>query len=112
MGRLQPHRAYIIARTGAAAMPALLPAAAVAAKLLRAAKQTVSVAESSSGGAISARLLAVPGASAYFAGGVVCYSGASKKKLLKFEPKEASATKAHAVREFFGCCTNCLSLRI
>ncbi|MFP6643085.1 MAG: CinA family protein, partial [Candidatus Latescibacterota bacterium] len=36
---------------------------------LKAAGQTVAVAESSAGGVISASLLAVPGASAYFKGG-------------------------------------------
>ena len=42
----------------------------IAAQLI-ARKQTISVAESSTGGLISAALLAVPGASAYFLGGAV-----------------------------------------
>ena len=38
-------------------------------------QQTVAVAESSAGGLISAALLAVPGASAYYLGGGVVYTG-------------------------------------
>jgi PncC family amidohydrolase len=56
-------------------------AAAVAA-LLRAQQATVAVAESSAGGLISAALLAVPGASAYFLGGVVVYTQAARRALL------------------------------
>ena len=37
-------------------------------------KQTIAVAESSTGGLISAALLAVPGASAYFLGSAVVYT--------------------------------------
>jgi nicotinamide-nucleotide amidase len=49
------------------------PAATVAERLV-ARGQTVAVAESSAGGLISASLLAVPGASAYYRGGVVIYT--------------------------------------
>ena len=40
--------------------------------------ETVGVSESSSGGLVSAALLAVPGASAYFMGGMVIYTGAAR----------------------------------
>lgn len=40
--------------------------------------QTIGVSESSSGGLVSAALLAVPGASAYFMGGMVIYTGAAR----------------------------------
>lgn len=52
---------------------------------LTAYKQTVTVAESSTGGLISASLLAVPGASAYFKGGSVIYTLASRKQLLRMQ---------------------------
>jgi PncC family amidohydrolase len=46
-------------------------------------KETVAVAESSAGGLISAALLAVPGASAYFLGGGVIYTQAARRGLLQ-----------------------------
>lgn len=55
-------------------MRELIPLAEKVAALLKQRKETVAVAESSSGGLISAALLAVPGASAYFIGGGVLYS--------------------------------------
>jgi PncC family amidohydrolase len=42
--------------------------------LLKARRETIAIAESSAGGLISAALLAVPGASAYFLGGAVVYT--------------------------------------
>ena len=50
--------------------------------LLKRNGQTVAVAESSAGGLVSASLLAVPGASAYFLGGAVVYTGAARQALL------------------------------
>ncbi len=50
--------------------------------VLTARKQTIVVAESSTGGLISAALLAVPGASAYFLGGAVVYKRQSRRVLL------------------------------
>lgn len=43
--------------------------------LLKARREKVAVAETSAGGLISASLLAVPGASRYFVGGAITYSG-------------------------------------
>ncbi len=46
---------------------------------------TVSVAESSTGGLISANLLSVPGASAFFQGGSVVYTLASRRAFLDLD---------------------------
>ncbi|RSZ39651.1 MULTISPECIES: CinA family protein [unclassified Variovorax] len=51
-------------------------------EMLRARGQTVSVVESSAGGLVSAALLAIPGASAYFRGGAVVYSRRAGRALL------------------------------
>jgi len=45
-------------------------------------KQTIAVAESSTGGLISAALLSVPGASAYFLGGGVVYTRDARRILM------------------------------
>jgi PncC family amidohydrolase len=50
--------------------------------------QTIAVAESSTGGLISAALLAVPGASAYFLGGGVIYTRDARRILMDI-PDEA-----------------------
>lgn len=49
---------------------------------LKARQEKIAVAESSSGGLISAALLAVPGASLYYVGGGVVYTGRALKTLL------------------------------
>ena len=44
--------------------------------------ETIAIAESSTGGLVAASLLAIPGASAYFVGGGVVYTQASRMALL------------------------------
>lgn len=63
-------------------MQILLPLAEQVAALLKQRRETIAVAESSTGGLLSAALLAVPGASAYFLGGAVVYTRQSRKLLL------------------------------
>jgi PncC family amidohydrolase len=63
-------------------LPALMPLAERIAARLIARKETIAIAESSTGGLISAALLAVPGASAYFVGGAVVYTKAARAALL------------------------------
>jgi nicotinamide-nucleotide amidase len=59
-------------------MDHLLPLAEKIAARLIERKETIAVAEGSAGGLISAALLAVPGASAYFVGGAVVYTGVAR----------------------------------
>jgi len=68
----------------------LLPLAEKLAVLLKQRKQTIAVSESSTGGLISAALLAVPGASAYFLGGAVVYTPKARDVLLDI-PRAALA---------------------
>jgi nicotinamide-nucleotide amidase len=63
-------------------MKALLPAARTIAERLIARRETIAIAESSTGGLIAAALLAVPGASAYFLGGAVVYTKSARAALL------------------------------
>ena len=79
----------------------LIAVATMVAARLQARGETVAVAESSAGGLISAALLAVPGASAYFLGGAVAYTGAAKEHLLGVSGEDMAAgraaTEAHAL---------------
>jgi PncC family amidohydrolase len=67
-------------------MQSLLPLAERLGARLKARGETVSIAESSAGGLISAALLAVPGASAYYLGGAVVYTRQSRELLLGIPP--------------------------
>jgi PncC family amidohydrolase len=69
-------------------MQDLVPIAEQIAARLIERKQTIAVAESSTGGLISAALLAVPGASAYFLGGGVIYTRDARRILMDI-PDEA-----------------------
>jgi len=60
----------------------LLPIADKLGALLKDRHETIAIAESSTGGLISAALLAVPGASAYFLGGAIVYTRESRRTLL------------------------------
>jgi nicotinamide-nucleotide amidase len=62
-------------------MNELLPFAETVAARLIERRETIAVAEGSAGGLISAALLAVPGASAYFLGGAVVYTAAARTAL-------------------------------
>jgi PncC family amidohydrolase len=63
-------------------MQDLIARAATLAARLQERGETLAVAESSAGGLISAALLAVPGASAFFLGGAVVYTGRARSALL------------------------------
>jgi PncC family amidohydrolase len=68
--------------------------AATVAALLEARRETLAVAESSAGGLISAALLAVPGASAYFLGGGVIYTLAARRALLGVSEADMAGMRA------------------
>jgi PncC family amidohydrolase len=82
-------------------MKALLPLAQTIAQRLIARRETIAIAESSTGGLVAAALLAVPGASAYFLGGAVVYTKASRAALLGIGDAEMQglrpATEAYAL---------------
>ena len=69
--------------------------------LLKQRGETVAVAESSTGGLISAALLAVPGASAYFVGGSVVYTAPARDLYLGIDlddhPGMRSASEPYAL---------------
>ena len=93
-------------------LPSLMPLAEDLDVRLKAAKQTVAVAESSSGGLVSAALLAVPGASAYFLGGAVVYTGKARMELMHLTREHVAGMRsasepyalllARTARENFG----------
>ena len=61
---------------------------------LRARKATVAVAESSTGGLISAALLSVAGASAFYQGGGVIYTPRARHRLLGLRREDVSGLKS------------------
>ena len=93
-------------------MRELLPQAEKVGALLKARKETISIAESSTGGLVSAALLAQPGASAYYVGGAVNYtrivllhlSGMRKEELEKMRgaTEEFAMLAARSVRTRYG----------
>jgi len=71
-------------------MKDLFDLAAIVGEKLKAHGETIAIAESSSGGLLSAALLAVPGASAYFLAGAVVYTAKARVRLLDI-PREGVA---------------------
>jgi PncC family amidohydrolase len=57
-------------------------------------KETIAVAESSTGGMISAALLSVPGASAYFLGGAVVYTRDARRLLMEITDAEMKGLRS------------------
>lgn len=75
-------------------MQDLLPIATQIAGHLTARRQTIAVAESSTGGLISAALLAVPGASAYFLGSAVVYTREARRILMDIPDAEMKGIRS------------------
>jgi PncC family amidohydrolase len=77
-----------------ASMQDLLARAERIGRLLKDRGETITVAESSTGGLVSAALLAVPGASAYFLGGAIVYTQSARKALLDLADLSALGLRA------------------
>ena len=75
-------------------MDALFAQAEALAAVLKARRQTVAVAESSTGGLISAALLSVAGASAYYLGGGVVYTPRARHRLLDLKREDVRGLKS------------------
>ena len=90
----------------------ILRLANLTADLLIESNQTIGIAESSSGGLISAYLLAIPGASKYFMGGSVIYTRVAQLNLLgvndeqmeglRASTEEYASLNARTIRELLG----------
>ena len=79
-------------------MPSLVQMAGPVGALLKERGQTVAVSESAAGGIISAALLSVPGASAYFVGGGSVYTQTARRGILRFN--DAKAEMQGATEEY------------
>lgn len=85
---------------------------AVVGRILAERGETVATAESCTGGLLASRITDVAGSSAYFMGGAVCYTGASKMALAGVDPaliaahgevsEEVANALARGARERFG----------
>src|ERR1044071_8713613 len=94
-------------------MQDLVPIAQQIAARLIERRQTIAVAESSTGGLISAALLAVPGASAYFLGSAVIYTRDARRfvwdirdeamKAIRSASEPYASLLAGRIRDRFSC---------
>lgn len=69
-------------------MNSLAASGSGAGSLLKERRHTLAVAESSAGGLINAALVSVPGASAYYLGGCIIYTGAGRSALLDLSAED------------------------
>jgi PncC family amidohydrolase len=75
-------------------METLLPLADTIAARLKSRGETIAIAESSTGGLISASLLSVAGASAYFLGGAVIYTRQARSALVGITDADMKGMRA------------------
>lgn len=75
-------------------MDTLLPLAEKIAQRLKTRGETIAISESSTGGLISAALLSVPGASAYFLGGAVVYTRQARGALVGITDKDMEGIRS------------------
>jgi len=79
--------------------------------LLEARGETLAVSESSTGGLIAAALLAVPGASAYFLGAGVIYTGAARSALLGLPARLPDAVRSSS-QPYAALCAGVIAARL
>ena len=84
-------REHIKERSG---MPTLTEMSSSLGELLKSTGQTLAVSESAGGGLISATFVAVPGASAYYVGGVVVYTRIAQRGLLQVPDQAMEGIRA------------------
>ena len=75
-------------------MPTLTEMSSSLGELLKRTGQTLAVSESAGGGLISATLVAVPGASAFYVGGVVVYTRIAQRGLLQVPDQAMEGIRA------------------
>ena len=75
-------------------MQNLLPLAEKIGAMLKDRRENIAVAESTTGGLISAALLSVPGASAYFVGGAVVYTLKARRAMLEIPDSAFAGIKS------------------
>ncbi|MDX1431676.1 MAG: CinA family protein [Gammaproteobacteria bacterium] len=79
--------------------------------LLTARGETVAVSESSTGGLVSAALLSVPGASAFFLGASVVYTGAAREAFLGL-PRDLPSETRSASEPYASLCARTVRERL
>ena len=82
--------------------PSLTLAEKIASRLIER-RETIAIAESSTGGLIAAALLAIPGASAYFVGGAVVYTKVARATLLGIGDADMQPAARDRSVFFVGC---------
>src|ERR1035437_10219021 len=85
-----------------AMQPSLTLAEKIASRLIER-RETIAIAESSTGGLIAAALLAIPGASAYFVGGAVVYTKVARATLLGIGDADMQPAARDRSVFFVGC---------
>ena len=99
--RLAPRLCLMLEQNPEPYMSRLQELAAEVGAMLKARNETIAVSESSSGGLVSAALLAVPGASVYFVGGAVIYTAQARDTFLDVDLNShtgmRSATEPYAL---------------
>ena len=79
--------------------------------VLKQRSETVAISESSTGGLVCAALLSVPGASSYFLGGGVIYTGAARNALLDI-PADLPAETRSASEPYASLCARTIRQKL